>query len=1673
MSSSTDKAIQLFTYLKDLCALRATQVRDFAKYEEVLWFYDIPKEKYCHCIAWRFGDNSEPSAVDRPDVWVEIRKPLLKSPPEEPDDLEQWLKDDITDSSIEEPDLFTEIPVTVEPDESSLQTYTEVLSLDDHPDIFELWVDYVEKKWKPWAEEDRRLQRVQTAYNQLFNIYQRQEKLGEQYEVIVGTGLLSWQSPSSSTIRRHMVSLQAHIEFDRLRGIMTVRPALDGSQPTFECEMLETSDRPEVADMRAVEDAVNELRGDPWSGPQMEATLRMLANVLSTNSRYDNTLDRQRLTSDFPVVSFSPALVMRRRTRRTFVSFYQQIIEQLQVNGDLPINVRSIVEIVEDDNNDEQKDSLPDGEPHVRQHPDDIEVYFPSPSNSQQKLIAQRVHQRRGVLVQGPPGTGKSHTIANLIAHFLATGNRVLVTSETPRALNVLKAMLPEEIAELCVVWLGSGPESQRSLEQSVRGITQRKIQWDQVEEKQTIVQLRESLHSERQVQAKLRHDLCACRESDTYRHTEVFGRYSGTLQQIAIEINAERQHYRWFLDRPSEMADPVVSGNELTFFLHLHRKLTAEHVKEMNHELVFIDKLLEPNAFQALVEDERVAGEKYHLTHKNRFYPGYENLLKWDPEDRSDLFQLLKHLLALLEGLSRHYHGFAARAAREIAADQDRVWRELLQVTEDHIAGLSKSSRMLSSLQITGIQERDQHVVAADARSLKAHIDAGKGLRFRPFRTGVVKQAIYLVNTVRVDGQTCNNSDTLQLLIDWLEMGRTFHGLAEVWDPYIKPPTGTYMAKLAAYQDLCEPLYDALAVHDLIEKAKRRLTLTPELQLPVWHERSDIEALCAAIDAANVDARHRSAKRTFLPLLNYLQEIAEAPDSHPSSALLLRSVEERDIAAYSQILSKIIELHKAKQNYKTSCDILSRFRTCAPATCEAYEASILDNEWTKRFHRFADAWTWAKADKWIEKMCDEDTPKRLGRSLVQSQLAERDFLKNLAAYKAWQHCMTKLGEPQRMALIAWAQSVARIGRGTGKYAERHRETARQKLQECRRAIPAWVMPLYQVVQTIRPDPGIFDIVIIDEASQSGPEALFLNYIGKKLVVVGDDKQITPMHVGVNREHVDYLRRMHLGEIPHNESLDLEGSLFAQAELRFPDRISLREHFRCMPEIIQFSNNLSYSAEPLIPLRQYGAHRQKPVKTVHVENGYRKGTAGNVENRPEALAIVAKIAECCEDPEYLNDDNKPKSFGVISLLGHRQSSLIASLLVIEIGAEAMERRLIICGEPYDFQGDERDVIFLSMVDAPEDGRGCRMIRDAAAQRRFNVATSRARDQLWLFHSATLNDLRPECLRYRLLEYCLNPKTESSERVNIGFADLQRLAGDPSERQHNRPPSPFDSWFEVDVYLRIAARQYRVIPQFEVAGYRIDLIVEGLQGRMAVECDGDKWHGPDRYDADMARQRELERCGWGFFRVRGGAFYRDPEEALTTLWVTLETLGIFPQSEWKKQKAARGTTEPSPEEPESNRPNEESIDDDKPEDSVDSRDEEKPGISHSDDKEFHKPTDSDLVRGDLNGGRLENALKWSRSRQERPENLPPTTIQMAITAVLRDCPNYTCTLKSITARVLKHLEIRTRGNPRAEFEKRIRRNISAMKRKGWIEGYKAKNRRIRLLAEENSLFRSDS
>ena len=329
-----------------------------------------------------------------------------------------------------------------------------------------------------------------------------------------------------------------------------------------------------------------------------------------------------------------------------------------------------------------------------------------------------------------------------------------------------------------------------------------------------------------------------------------------------------------------------------------------------------------------------------------------------------------------------------------------------------------------------------------------------------------------------------------------------------------------------------------------------------------------------------------------------------------------------------------------------------------------------------------------------------------------------------------------------------------------------------------------------------------------------------------------------------------------------------------------------------MPEIIRFSNDLCYRTDPLIPLRQYPPDRLEPLKTTAIQNGYREGTGNRVINRPEADALVDAIEKCCMDDRY-----QGMTMGVIVLQGEAQAYHIEEKLLQKIGAEEMENRRLICGNPYSFQGDERDIIFLSMVAAPNERIGA--MTKASDQRRFNVAASRAQEQMWLFHSATMNHLSEQCFRRRLLEHFLNPTSHISQALGEDAEELRKKAF-LANRMIEKAPLHFDSWFEVDVALQIAGNGFRVVPQYEFADKRIDLVIQGEKSQLAVECDGDFWHGADAYAADMERQRKLERCGWNFFRIRESRYYADPEKALEPLWSLLEQMGILSLTATYKQ-----------------------------------------------------------------------------------------------------------------------------------------------------------------------------
>jgi superfamily I DNA and/or RNA helicase len=156
----------------------------------------------------------------------------------------------------------------------------------------------------------------------------------------------------------------------------------------------------------------------------------------------------------------------------------------------------------------------------------------------------------------------------------------------------------------------------------------------------------------------------------------------------------------------------------------------------------------------------------------------------------------------------------------------------------------------------------------------------------------------------------------------------------------------------------------------------------------------------------------------------------------------------------------------------------------------------------------------------------------------------------------------------------------------------------------------------------------------------------------------------------------------------------------------------------------------------------------------------------------------------------------PTSFGVVSLVGDQQAMKVDSILRQRLEPAEYKRRQILCGDAAQFQGDERDVMFLSIVDSPPNDPPLPMRQEGPKKifkKRFNVAASRARDQMWIVHSLNHEtDLKPSDYRRRLIEHAIDPEAW--------------------ERELQKQLAKTESVFEESVLKCLATAHFVVLPQ---------------------------------------------------------------------------------------------------------------------------------------------------------------------------------------------------------------------------------------------------------------------
>lgn len=1480
LSTEQQRLSSMLEYLEQWDKLNRTPTFDVASHQGlVIWQGDLTDLPGFHL------NTADASG----EVWMEVERLRPAKPPTLAASLVPWVI--VTDDPTKEPRSRESLPNPNDPEKPLL--------FEEDAELTLAFTNYFSGPWVKWSTIESPRRKSIAIYDKLFNLLQTIETEGAEtaLELVWGIGVSLWQT-DKQRVRYPLISQL--VEIDPIGTDMALRIRPREVPPLLEMDIYMALENPGLP---AFERAARTILDHPDShvSPFDEASFEQLltgaAGTLDRQARYwprEPEYEPGNLPTPGSALTVTNSWVVFARRKGT--NFLIEDIRRLKAKVESePVPVGAATVLVED----------AEGEAPERvsrawrgvsssgyntswnspaTHSGTTgELYFPKPFNAEQVQIIDRLESAAGVVVQGPPGTGKTHTIANVICHYLAEGKRVLVTSKGESALAVLRDQLPAPVQHLTVSLLTSERDGLKQLEQSVTKITTEIANLNRGDVNEAIDRHRKRIDQLHQRLTDIDRELAGWAKKNIDAAPAALDGLKPA--EMALHVVQAAEHYQWFPDALDSRVEhePSLSDDDMVALRDARHRVGSD--------LIYLSTSL-PEVNRLPSADE--IGELHRSLIDLRNLTGTldeQSIPMLKAPSREDLADPVK-LLRVLENAER-----VAKLLREAAqirrtltdrwVDWLRQQFEAKRSAKPVFAVVSQKSSELEALlethrQFLGVAIHWDDEWDSDEELFVAIQNAAAGRNpfgFLPFGKKVARARL---ERVRINGQPPKDQTDWQ----WIES----HAATRRHTRVVVCGWNTLVAECPAPTLPSQPLEALRASETLIEQMKQAqrwvAELAPTLANEVQNVFADVQSdgvvddpdrmdrLAAAIELRVrrkrlEDAQHHANSLTSLfqasLLPCYLRAVALVKEAlgHPQQESLAVENEWREIA---REFERVRALHP---DFKTIWNAARDIESCG-ATLWAKQLretpdveggpELLPSDW-------AAAWKWRRQFGHLLSIDGRARMQELAKIRLTLQNDLSTAYASLVEQLTWLKLKETLDKDRglMMSLQLYMAAIAHIGAGTGPMAHFYRRRAKEAMSKAYESVRCWIMPHWRVSESLPSELGIFDLVIVDEASQSDLWALPAMLRAKKLLVVGDDKQVSPAAVGMASVKVIQLYNKHLRALPFGSVLTPKDSVYGLASAMFAsDLVRLREHFRCVEPIIEFSNRLCYNGEIKCLRIPTAAERiTPPLVDVYVRGGAREGR-GKV-NKLEAQAIVDEIKVLTDDPRY-----QGRTIGVVSLLGNEQPKYILELLIAQLGEEKIIAHKIRCGDAMTFQGREADVIFISMV---SDGDTVRALSGEMYEQRFNVAVSRAKDRLYLFHSFLREDLKGGDLRSQLLNHFQNPLRR----------DVQKKGRELCE-----------SDFERAMYDALNAAGYRVLPQVSAGGFRIDLVVEGSAGRrLAIECDGDQYHGPEMWLADLQRQRTLERAGWTFWRCWGSSFLRDQNACMSDLFAVLASYDIEP------------------------------------------------------------------------------------------------------------------------------------------------------------------------------------
>ena len=401
--------------------------------------------------------------------------------------------------------------------------------------------------------------------------------------------------------------------------------------------------------------------------------------------------------------------------------------------------------------------------------------------------------------------------------------------------------------------------------------------------------------------------------------------------------------------------------------------------------------------------------------------------------------------------------------------------------------------------------------------------------------------------------------------------------------------------------------------------------------------------------------------------------------------------------------------------------------------------------------------------------------------------------------------------------------------------------------QKVFKAFPIWMTNLAEVKDVLPFEKEMFDVVIIDEATQCDiASCLPLMQRAKRVVFAGDPNQL---------RHVSFLSRSMQAML--QAKFQLTGKVtaklnyrdqsildIAMGALQSSEQVAmLDEHYRSVTPIIAFSNHQFYDNA----LRVMNERPDETEQGLYFE--YCSGIRDkNGTNKLEAIALLKVILQHITEEKELNEQ-LCSTMGILSPF-RAQVDLLAKMVIEKIPIRAIEKHKIRVGTAYSFQGEERDQMYLSFaIDAQSHHSAFIHINKPDV---FNVSITRARKQQFIFSSITPKEAQGGSL--------LGAYLSNAQHLGI------------NSRAHSLA---HDNFAEEVITLMEKWKIKTYWTDFSIAGLHMDLLIKYEGDYIGIDLVGYPGELTDVFG--LERYRILHRAGVFVFPLPYSDWYFEPQE----------------------------------------------------------------------------------------------------------------------------------------------------------------------------------------------------